>query len=227
MPVIKVLSEDSRDFPPVDQAMEEPDGLVAIGGDLSPERLLAAYQAGIFPWFEEGQPILWWSPNPRCVLYPDQLHVSRSLQKKLRKGSFEITIDHCFEQLINYCSGSRKNSHGTWITSDIKIAYSHLHQLGIAHSVETWFDGELVGGLYGLAMGSVFFGESMFSRKPDASKIALYYLIEKLKALSFTLIDCQVYNPHLESLGATCIPRPEFIRHLRDHIDNPAQSNWN
>ncbi len=223
---ISLLTENNLDFPPIEQAMEEPNGLIAVGGDLSPERLICAYQSGIFPWFEEGQPILWWSPSPRCVLYPEALHVSRSLRKTLNKQHFKITFDQCFDELVNLCSENRKNSQGTWITSDIKIAYSHLHQLGIAHSVEAWSDSELVGGLYGIAMGSVFFGESMFSRKTDASKIALYHLIQKLKALSFTLIDCQVYNPHLESLGATCIPRPVFIKHLKQHIQDGRQSNW-
>ena len=226
MPGIKILNENSYDFPPVNQAMDEPNGLIAVGGDLSPERLKYAYQAGIFPWFEEGQPILWWSPDPRCVLYPDELHVSKSLGKTLRKQPYKITLDKCFDQLVSYCSRSRKNSQGTWITQDIKLAYSHLHQLGIAHSVEAWSGEELVGGLYGIAMGSVFFGESMFSKKTDASKVALYHLIQKLKALSFTLIDCQVYNPHLESLGAKSIPRPVFVEHLNLQIKDRSKSNW-
>lgn len=223
---ISWLKPDSIEFPDVESAAIEPDGLLAVGGDLTSSRLITAYRQGIFPWYEEGQPILWWSPDPRCVLFPEKLHVSKSLRKTLKRQSFRITYDQSFEQVLHRCAGFRKNSQGTWITPEIKSAYTSLHLLGIAHSVEAWRDDELVGGLYGLAMGSVFFGESMFSSNRDASKVALYCLVEKLTRLNFTLIDCQVYNPHLESLGAECIPRRTFIDHLHRNIVDPTLSNW-
>lgn len=223
---ISWLKPDSIEFPDVESAAIEPDGLLAVGGDLTSARLITAYQKGIFPWYEEGQPILWWSPDPRCVLLPDKLHVSKSLKKTLKRQCFRISFDRAFEQVMHCCAGARANSQGTWITPKIKSAYSSLHQLGIAHSVEAWQDDQLVGGLYGLAMGSIFFGESMFSSARDASKIALYYLVEKLNHLDFTLIDCQVYNPHLERLGAECIPRRAFIDHLNRTIVDPTLSNW-
>lgn len=226
MSEIKLLNENYRDFPSVELAMSEPNGLLAVGGDLDQERLVHAYRAGIFPWNEDNQPILWWSPNPRCVLFPEQLRVSKSLRKTLRQERFTVSFDRAFAKVVDACAAERKNNQGTWITSEIKTAFIGLYESGLGHSVETWYQGELVGGLYGIAMGSIFFGESMFSRKSDASKVALYYLVEKLKRLNFTLIDCQVYNPHLESLGAECIPRQHFVNHLERHIASPYASLW-
>lgn len=226
MSEIKLLNEDSANFPNVELAMSEPNGLLAVGGDLNQDRLIYAYQAGIFPWYEVNQPILWWSPDPRCVLFPDKLHVSRSLRKSINRNQFELSFDSVFAQVIDACAGPRKNNQGTWITPEIRSAYISLYQAGIAHSVEVWREGELAGGLYGVAMGSVFFGESMFSAATDASKIALYHLVEKIGALGFTLIDCQVYNPHLESLGAESIPRQTFIEHLAQQIPDPLSSLW-
>lgn len=215
--MIPWLHPQSLAFPSVDQALREPDGLLAAGGDLSPERLLSAYRQGIFPWFNPGEPILWWSPDPRCVLYPQQLHLSRSLRKKLKKNLFQVTFDTCFSRVIQACADVRQKQTGTWISPEIQSAYTTLHQQGIAHSVEVWQEQELVGGLYGLALGRVFFGESMFSYRSDASKTALAFLCHHLNAWGFHLIDCQVYNPHLESLGARLIPRAVFSQHLQQH----------
>lgn len=223
---IKLLNENSADFPCVERAMSDPNGLLAVGGDLTQARLLQAYRSGIFPWYEENQPILWWSPDPRCVLHLDKFHVSKSLRKTLNKNRFDITFDQAFVQVINACAEQRKKNQGTWITPEIKLAYTEMYYSGFAHSVEIWCNQTLVGGLYGIAMGSIFFGESMFSTQTDASKVAMYYLIEKLGRLAFTLIDCQVYNPHLESLGAECIPRREFIRHLKQQISDSKISLW-
>lgn len=204
----------SAPFPPVELALDEPDGLLAIGGDLSVERLQMAYRHGIFPWFSEDQPILWWSPNPRMVLFPERLKVSRSLGKSLRRRPFRVTLDQAFTRVVEACSGPRRGESGTWITAEMKQAYARLHQAGLAHSVECWEDGELgeqlVGGLYGVAMGRVFFGESMFSRRTDASKIGFVYLVRQLQRWGYALIDCQVYTEHLESLGAELIPREAF-----------------
>jgi leucyl/phenylalanyl-tRNA--protein transferase len=202
-------------FPDVEQAEREPDGLLAIGGDLSPERLLNAYRVGIFPWYCDGQPILWWSPDPRMVLFPARLHVSRSLRKTQRRGLFRTSIDTDFDAVVQACSAPRSDGAGTWLVAEMIQAYRRLHRLGHAHSVEVWANGELVGGLYGVALGRVFFGESMFSRRSDASKIALVYLTEQLQRQGFKLIDCQVQTPHLRSLGAEEIPRQEFSRLLR------------
>jgi leucyl/phenylalanyl-tRNA---protein transferase len=226
------LDETLSLFPDVSTALTEPDGLLAVGGDLSISRLVEAYRNGVFPWYEEDQPILWWSPNPRCVLYPDQLHISRSLKKALRKSDYRITFDQAFMSVMQCCAESRHDQDGTWITSDMLGAFEQLHASGIAHSVEVWHtDSEdkqqLVGGLYGIAMGSVFFGESMFSRRTDASKIALHSLSQQLLAWGFNLIDCQVHSDHLESLGANTIERTTFISHLDQHIDDPRQSFWN
>lgn len=204
------LNPDTVAFPPVSQALTAPDGLLAAGGDLTPEWLFTAYQQGIFPWYEEGQPILWWSPNPRLIIIPGQLHISRSLRKVLRKQAFSVTLDSCFEAVIGACAEPREDAGGTWITEEMQDAYCRFHQAGCAHSVEVWSDGALVGGLYGVAIGRVFFGESMFSRVSDASKVALAYLTQQLQDWGFELIDCQVSNPHLRSLGARDIPREEF-----------------
>jgi len=231
MPDIPWLNDNDDQFPDVELALTEPDGLLAVGGKLSVARLLNAYRRGIFPWYEDDQPILWWSPNPRCVLHPDQLHLSRSLKKTLRKTPFKVTFDTAFIEVISYCADIRADQEGTWITSDIISAFQQLHALGIAHSVEVWdFENkqpELVGGLYGIAMGKVFFGESMFSRRPDASKIALHQLCQQLQAWQFNLIDCQVDSEHLQSLGTKTIARQQFISHLDDAIEDPQHSNWN
>ena len=215
---IEWLAEDPAEpFPPVEQALLDPDGLLAVGGDLSPQRLLNAYQHGIFPWYTEGEPILWWSPDPRCVLFPEKLKISRSLRKTLRKKLFEVRMDTAFEAVMRACAENRPNQKGTWITEDILQAYVNMHQLGFAHSVECWQDGQLAGGLYGMAIGKVFFGESMFSRKTDASKVAMVYLCEYLKQHGFRLIDSQVYTQHLESLGAELIPRTRFVELLKKY----------
>ena len=216
---IPVLDHRGQDFPPIEQALKDPNGLLAAGGDLSVPRLLKAYTLGIFPWFDEEQPILWWSPDPRAVLFPQDLHISRSLHKTLRSRRFTVTFDRAFEAVISNCSLPRRGSQGTWITEDIISAYVALHQRGYAHSVECWnADGELVGGLYGIALGRLFFGESMFSRATDASKVAFVHLVEQLKEWGFPLIDCQVMNPHLASLGAGLMPRSEFKRWLSDFV---------
>lgn len=205
---------DPAQFPDPQYALVEPDGLLAVGGDLSPARLLNAYRQGIFPWYSEGQPILWWSPNPRAVLYPNALKISQSLRKKLRKQLFRVTLDTAFPEVIEACSEPRAEQDGTWITDEMKQAYIHLHRIGFAHSVECWEDEQLVGGLYGISMGKVFFGESMFARRSDASKIAFAHLVEQLKDWGFGLIDCQVHTGHLASLGAEDIPRVSFLELL-------------
>ncbi len=197
-------------FPPLDQADKH--GLLAMGGDLSPERLRMAYSSGVFPWYEDGQPILWWSPNPRCVLYPKNLKIARSLQKSIRSHGYSFSFDQNFSAVIDYCAMPRSAQGGTWITSKMRSAYIHLHELGVAHSVETWCAGELVGGLYGLALGRVFFGESMFSTQTDGSKAALKFLCEYLKTNHYEMIDCQVSSAHLRSLGAVEIGRDQFIK---------------
>lgn len=208
-------------FPPVELALRDPDGLLALGGDLSPERLLTAYRQGIFPWYSEGQPILWWSPDPRMVLRPDQLKISRSLRKTLRKGAFRITLDEDFAAVMAACAEPRADGLGTWITEDMTRAYRRLHELGYAHSVEAWQDGRLVGGLYGVALGKVFFGESMFTRATDASKAAFAHLVRQLARWDFVLIDCQVYTGHLASLGAGPMPRTEFSAILQREARPP------
>lgn len=215
------------EFPPVHQALREPNGLLAIGGDLSVPRLLAAYQQGIFPWFNEDQPILWWSPDPRAVLFPDALKISRSLRKRLRQQPFRITLDTAFAEVIQECAAARKKSHGTWITPEMQTAYIQLYESGYAHSVEAWQDEHLVGGLYGVSVGSAFFGESMFSRSNDASKVALVYMVHQLRYWKFEFIDCQVESTHLNSLGAVSINRDDFIMHLNKAIQAPTrQGHW-
>lgn len=231
MPDILWLDDNDDQFPNVELALTDPDGLLAVGGELSTARLLNAYRHGIFPWYEEDQPILWWSPNPRCVLYPEKIHVSRSLKKTLRKMQFKVTFDTAFNDVIFHCANLRIDQDGTWITPDILTAFQQLHELGIAHSVEVWELAnnklQLVGGLYGIAMGKVFFGESMFSRRTDASKIALYHLCQQLQAWGFNLIDCQVDSEHLQSLGTKTLPRTKFIAHLEQSINDPRDSHWN
>lgn len=218
--------DSSQAFPDVSLALKEPDGLLAVGGDLSSARILAAYRNGIFPWYSDNQPILWWSPDPRTVLYPAALKVSRSLRKRLRQRHFELTLDKAFRQVIQACAGPRRGSEGTWITDAMTDAYCRLHEEGHAHSVECWSDGKLVGGLYGVAIGQVFFGESMFSRMTDASKVAFCHLVVQLEAWKFGLVDCQVYSPHLASLGAQEISRTRFIDSLQHLCRLPAQVAW-
>ena len=196
-------------FPPVELA--EPNGMLAIGGDLSVERLLAAYKHGIFPWFSDGSPILWWSPDPRFVLFPDEIKVSKSMKQAMRNGTFTVTYDLAFKEVIRNCRHPRKDQDGTWITDDMEDAYIELHELGFAHSVETWQGDELVGGLYGVSLGRMFFGESMFTITANASKAALISLAVKLQSLSFDCIDCQVHTKHMETMGARYIVRTEFI----------------
>lgn len=214
--MIHVLDHNwpNQPFPPVEQAESEPNGLLAIGGDLSTARLLNAYRAGIFPWFTEDQPILWWSPNPRMVLYPDKLKISRSLKKSLRNKPFRATLDEAFTQVMLACAAPRKDQQGTWISPEMVAAYRKLYLEGYAHSVEIWMGQQLVGGLYGVALGCVFFGESMFSIERDASKVALVHLTHLLQARSFRLIDCQVYSTHLATLGAEEIARSRFCNEL-------------
>ncbi|MES9872408.1 MAG: leucyl/phenylalanyl-tRNA--protein transferase [Candidatus Sedimenticola sp. 6PFRAG7] len=201
-------------FPAVDEALDEPDGLLAVGGDLSTERLLNAYRQGIFPWYSDGQPILWWCPDPRTVLFPENLKVSRSLAKVIRNKGFKVSVDRDFSSVINACSEPRDDGLGTWITAEMMAAYIDMHRQGHAHSVEVWHETDLVGGLYGIAIGKVFFGESMFSRERDASKVALVHLSARLQEWGYRLIDCQVYTSHLLSLGAEEISRAQFCSHL-------------
>ena len=223
MRTLRWLSRSTAiDFPPPDEALTEPNGLLAAGGDLEPERLLTAYRRGIFPWYDEGQPILWWSPDPRAVLWPDRLHVSRSLRRSLRTGQFEFRVDSAFDAVVAACAAPRSYTDGTWITPEMATAYGRLHRLGWAHSFETWREGALVGGLYGVALGRVFFGESMFTRATDASKVALVHAVEFLRARQFALIDCQVASAHTLSLGATNIGRPEFLRLVAQHCEPPG-----
>jgi leucyl/phenylalanyl-tRNA--protein transferase len=222
-------SADAADrFPPVSQALTEPNGLLAAGGDLSPKRLLAAYRRGIFPWYEEGQPILWWSPDPRAVLQPDAVKVSRSLRRSLNKGGFELGIDRAFGEVVAACAEPRRYTDSTWITREMAAAYTRLHGLGWAHSFESWRDGELVGGLYGVAIGRVFFGESMFARATDASKVAFVRLAEYLQVHDFRLIDCQVASAHVASLGATTVSRADFLALLDEYCEPPGEpGRWN
>jgi leucyl/phenylalanyl-tRNA--protein transferase len=208
-------SDGPECLPDPADALDEPNGLLAAGGSLAPEWLLASYRRGIFPWFEVGQPILWWSPAPRIVLYPDALKVSRSLRKRLRREEFVVTADTDFAGVIAACAAPRRYTDATWITPAMRDAYCRLHALGWAHSVEAWQDGELAGGLYGIAIGRVFFGESMFARKTDASKVALFHTVRHLRANGFELIDCQLPSAHLHRQGATSLPRSEFLDRLR------------
>ncbi len=220
MPVF-VLS-DKLEFP--QPRFAEEDGLLAVGGCLSEERLLLAYRMGIFPWFSEGDPVLWWSPNPRLVLYPNELNVSKSLKKVIRKRTFHITIDTAFEEVISACAQVRlKNNEKTWIVPDMIASYTKLHESGFAHSVEAWYQGELAGGLYGVSMGRCFFGESMFTSKSNASKVAFVYLVNTLKELAFDLIDCQVTTDHMIRFGAREIPREVFLKQVKSSIKVPPK----
>ena len=201
-------------FPPVELALVEPNGLLAAGGDLSPERLLDAYGHGIFPWFNDEDPVLWWSPDPRMVLFPGELHLSRSLRRTIRSQEFTVTFDRAFHDVMAGCAGPRENQDGTWITTDMMRAYARMAELGYAHSVEAWAGGELAGGLYGIAVGRIFYGESMFSRRSNASKVAVSWLARQLDRWQFELIDCQMSTEHLASLGAREVPRADFVRRL-------------
>lgn len=220
------LQRDSLSFPPLDKALCEPNGLLAAGGDLSVERLIRAYRHGCFPWYQEGQPLLWWSPDPRTVLFPDELHLSRSLRKTLRQNIFQVTFDRDFAAVIRACAAPRDYTDGTWITPEMQSAYLELHRRGVAHSVEVWRDGALVGGLYGLAMGRLFFGESMFSRTDNASKAGFATLVSRLKDWGFVLIDCQMPTQHLHSLGAREISRSQFADYLQRYLDCPSAAHW-
>lgn len=214
-------------FPPVHQALDEPNGLLAIGGDLSPGRLLDAYRHGIFPWFMDDEPVAWWSPDPRAVLFPERLHVGRSLRRCLNRGHFRVSLDRDFAAVIDHCAAPRASSSGqTWITGSMRAAYLRLHRLGHAHSVECWFGDTLVGGLYGVAIGKAFAGESMFSRKADASKVALVCLTRQLAAWGFRLIDCQVPSDHVVRLGGTEIPRADFIARWSSAAAEPDHTDW-
>jgi leucyl/phenylalanyl-tRNA--protein transferase len=205
------LHPDNLTFPPPEYALKEPNGLIAAGGDLSSERLIEAYSQGIFPWYSEGDPILWWSPDPRSVVFPAEFKPSKSLKKLINKGAFTVKMNTSFEEIIEGCASPRENEDGTWINDDILAAYKGLHKIGFAHSFETWQDGKLVGGLYGIAIGKAFFGESMFSRVSNASKVAFEYMCRTLSQNDFLIVDCQIHNSHLESLGAKEIPRSEFL----------------
>jgi leucyl/phenylalanyl-tRNA--protein transferase len=217
----------TNQFPSVDEALDCPDGLLAAGGDLSTPRLLDAYRRGIFPWYEEGQPILWWSPDPRTVIFPEQFKVPRSLRKTLRSGRFEFTYDRDFAAVIQACAEPRRHQQGTWLTQAMMTAYCRLHEEGHAHSVECWHEGRLVGGLYGVAIGRVFFGESMFSRASDASKACLARLVQHLLDCEYRLVDCQVHSEHLERLGAIRIPRSDFSEMLeRWCAEAPSPKAW-
>lgn len=212
------LSSPHPNFPATTAALDSPNGLLAAGGELSPPWLVEAYRLGIFPWYSDDDPILWWSPDPRMILLPEQFKQRRSLTKRLRHGGFQVTLDQHFDQVIQACAAPRDEESGTWITAEMREAYSLLHALGIAHSIEVHQHGQLVGGLYGLAMGPVFFGESMFSHAPDASKVALAHLTKAMRAHGGKLIDCQMHTPHLASLGAITVARDAFINYLNNWL---------
>jgi len=224
MPIYRLTDEIV--FPPPDHA--EPDGLLAVGGDLSVERLLLAYRLGIFPWYSDGQPVLWWSPDPRIILEPGEFHISRRLGQTLKKGIFKVTFDRAFAEVIRACAASpRKGQHGTWITTEMMEAYICLHQMGFAHSAESWLDGELVGGIYGISLGRCFFGESMFFSQTNASKVALATLVQQLITWDFHMIDAQVTSEHLIRLGAKEVPRHIFLKRLQAALRHPTQKgSW-
>ena len=214
-------------FPPVSKALNSPNGLLCAGGDLSADRLLGAYSRGIFPWFSEGDPILWWSPDPRMVLFPEELKVSRSLRKSVARGAYEVRFDTAFSRVVLACAAPRTGHGGTWIVPEMIAAYTELHERGFAHSAECWLEGELVGGLYGVSLGKVFFGESMFARARDASKVALVHLVARLRGRDYRVIDCQQATAHLASLGAREIPRAAFAQLLRESIQYPPSGeSW-
>ncbi|WGL17073.1 leucyl/phenylalanyl-tRNA--protein transferase [Microbulbifer bruguierae] len=225
--ILTLLDPDAVNFPDTGKALKDPNGLLAVGGELSPEWLLAAYSKGIFPWFSDDQPILWWTPSPRCIVRPQNLRFSRSLRKVIRQKRFQVTFDQAFADVLDGCAGPRASESGTWITHDMRQAYIEMHRQGHAHSVETWLNGQLVGGLYGLAIGRVFFGESMFHRATDASKVAFAFLASQLREWGCELIDCQVCNPHLSSLGAVEVSRAIFETLLVSEVRRPSfPSPW-
>jgi leucyl/phenylalanyl-tRNA---protein transferase len=209
-------------FPPVEQALDQPDGLLAAGGSLSPKRLVDAYRRGIFPWFNEGDPILWWSPDPRTVLRPSQVHVSHSLRKRLRKDNFCITMNRSFARVLDACAAPRAGESGTWLSEQMRRAYALLHREGLAHSIEVWMEGELTGGIYGVGIGRMFFGESMFARRTDGSKIAMVRFCRQLERWGLPLIDCQLETDHLLSLGAEPMPRRQFVKEVDLLTREPA-----
>ena len=209
------------DFPDVTRALQQPNGLLAAGGELRADWLLAAYRRGIFPWFNAGQPILWWSPDPRMVLFPQELHVPKSLARVMRKGGYEIRVNTAFSEVMRQCAMPRHSQDGTWISADMVGAYTELHLLGWAHSIECWQNDALVGGLYGVALGRVFYGESMFAKVDDASKIAFVHLVQQLRRSGFAVIDCQMNTAHLARFGAREIARADFVRILQDNVDEP------
>ena len=228
MPVYQ-LDDNDYWFPPVSEALDDPQGLLAVGGDLSVSRLLHAYQCGIFPWFSDHDPILWWAPSPRMVINPHQIHISKSMAKVIRKTPFIVTFDHAFERVVKACGSTPRvdqTSAESWITQDMQHAYTQLYRRGYAHSVEVWHGGELVGGLYGVALGQMFFGESMFSRADNASKIAFIHLAQRIAQWGFVLIDCQMHTPHLASLGAQEIPMAEFENYLEKNLSYGVDSLW-
>ncbi len=225
-PIYWLSREEAPWFPAVSEALREPDGLLAAGGDLTPERLIAAYERGIFPWYCAGQPVLWWSPDPRAVLYPEELHISRSLRKRARNSGIVTRLDSSFAAVIRACAAPRSAEIGTWLTQEMIAAYQQLHALGYAHSVEAWLDDELVGGLYGVCLGRVFFGESMFSRRADASKIALMQLAFECRNRGIVLIDCQVASEHLSRLGSRVISREAFLAILEQHCQPHQAGRW-
>ena len=214
--------DNDEPFPPLASALREPNGLLAAGGDLSPQRLIEAYRRGIFPWFNPGEPILWWSPDPRMALFPAEMKISRSLRKTLNKRAYEIRVDTAFRQVMEACAAPRDGHSGTWITPAMIDAYAELHRQGLAHSIETWVDGQLAGGLYGVSLGRMFYGESMFSRATDASKIAFVHLVRQLDRWDFGLIDCQMKTAHLAAFGAREIPRAEFSQKLSELVNFPG-----
>jgi leucyl/phenylalanyl-tRNA--protein transferase len=218
--------QPQQPFPDPAQALPDPNGLLAIGGDLSATRLINAYREGIFPWFNPDEPILWWSPDPRCVFEPRAVHVSRSLDKRLRQGGYAVSFDRVFAEVLEACSGPRRGSRGTWLGPEMRLAYLELFQRGLAHSVEVWQQGQLVGGLYGVSLGRIFFGESMFSHATDASKLALVHLARQLSDWGFPLIDCQVASPHLLTLGAVTLPRETFRSRSREAQQLPPPHHW-
>jgi len=223
MPVFRLTRE--IDFPPPHLA--SPEGLLGVGGDLSVQRILTAYAQGIFPWFSQGDPVLWWSPDPRMVLFPGELHVSRRMARVLRNSGYRVTLDRAFDRVITGCSIPREDGFGTWITPDMTQAYMRLHREGYAHSLEVWDGKDLAAGIYGLSLGRCFFGESMFSRRPYASRFGFIHLVRWLNTMGFTLIDCQVETAHLKSFGARNIPRREFLKRLNNCVrDHTLRGNW-
>ena len=225
MTALPWLDSTSHWFPDPETALDDPDGLLAIGGDLHPDRILQAYSQGIFPWFSDDQPILWWSPDPRCVLVPSRVHISRSLRRKLNQNRLRISVDCAFREVIHACGALR--AEGTWITQDMEQAYCHLHDLGHAHSFEAWTpEGQLVGGLYGVAIGKAFFGESMFSLERDASKVVFVHVARQLERWGYHLMDCQVENDHLLSMGAERIPRSDFLSIIRESVQCQPGHEW-